>query len=518
MIRLLRPLLVAGCLYAVCLPGRAFTLLGPPATWMTHQMGYDVSAPLGDYGPMNLGEEYRWNVPTLYYAFTSDFLNYFGDYGAKEIDKALQMLNNLPPVSMLNIDDYPAGSIRINHRAQALGLTDLKSFALREMVYMMGVGDPTRYVFCLRNRWTPGSCPPILYHVIQRSLDPDTLQYSPYINGDLWTYTTIIDTCTPPPDYAFLAPEPVDPMALLGFRHLPASSYFAAGSVNGGYATTLTRDDVAALQYIYRTNNYNVETIPPGVTGGTNMNFIGTNYIGSLVPDPVNPWGIPAWLTTNGYTTNAYGTNIYGGGEPWGDPSILTNYYTNIVITNDLTLTNAFIEPALRAGIDKVTWQRLDYDSILGNFFTPVTNLYTERVIVNGKRIKQRIERVIQVPDIIFDAADLQGGENTDTVIISGQVLVAWQNNDAINGLANQIGPGTMVPSVGATPSLVLVFNSVGPIWGNQWPNFLSQADAIEPNQFLLWGSYDGSTNTPVVYPFGTSIEAIEAEVLKKRR
>jgi hypothetical protein len=71
-----------------------------------------------------------------------------------------------------------------------------------------------------------------------------------------------------------------------------------------------------------------------------------------------------------------------------------------------------------------------------------------------------------------------------------------------------------MVPSVGATPGLILTLNSVGPMWGNQWPGFLSQADAIQPSSFLLWGSFDGSTNAPVVYPFGTSIEAIEAQVL----
>jgi len=500
MMRLLRLLLVGGCLYGAWLPGRAFTLLGPPATWMTHQLGYDVAAPLMTYGPMNLGEEYRWNVPILYYAFTSDFLNYFGEYGANEIDKAIAMINNLPPVSSLNIDDFPAGSLRINHRAQAAGLTDLKSFALREMLYLLGIGDPTRYVFCIRNRWTPGSCPPILYHVIQRNFDPKTLRHSAYINGDLWTYTTIIDTCTPPPDYAFLAPEPVDPMALLGYRHMPASSYFAAGSINGGFVTTLTRDDVAALQYIYRTNNYNVETIPAGVIGGTNYIFGATNS---------SPWGVPPYLLTNGYSTNL----PWYPGYPWDAPPSLTN----VTGTNDVTGTNSFIEPALRSGIDKVLWRRLEYDSVLGNFFTPTTNVYTERVILNGRRVPQTIVRVVEVPDIIFDAADLQGGEATDTVIGTAQVMTDWQNNDAINGLAGQIGPGTMVPSVGTTPAYVLTFNSVGPIWYNQWPNFLSQADAIGPNQFLLWGSFDGTTNAPVVYPVGTSIEAIEAQVLSGR-
>lgn len=471
MLRLFRVFAVAVLCLSAGYRGNAFSLLGPPAAWQTHQLGYDVSAPLGNYGPMGLGEEYRWNVPELYFGFTSDFLNYFGAKGADEIEAAIQILNDLPKASQINIDDYPVTSMRINHRAQALGLTDLKSFTLQIMLYQMGVCDSSRYVFCIRNRWTPGSCPPILYHVIQRNFDPDTLHYSSYINGDLWTYTTIIDTCTPPPDYAFLLPEPVDPMALLGFRHMPVSSV-QAGFAYGGFWTTLTRDDVTALRYIYRGNNYNVEHIPTGVSGGTNFAGVGGS-----------PWSLPPE-----FLTNISGTNI--------------------------SSTNGFVEPGLRGGVEHVTWKRVDFDSVLGGFFTPITNTYTENVIVNNRTVSQGVRRVIQVPDVLFDAADLQGGDANNVIVTDSMVISAWQNNDAINGIAGQFGPGNPVPSVGTAPGFILTFNSVGPIWGNQWPNVLSQADAIQPNQFLLWGSYDGSTNAPVVYPIGTSIEAIEAQVL----
>lgn len=474
MLRLLRVLLLSTLLAAGSYSSLAYTLFGPLTAWQTHQLGYDVNAPFALSGPMNIGEEYRWNVPTLYYGFTSDFLNYFGDRGAQEIDKAFQILNELPDVSTLNINDYPAGSVRINHRAQAAGLTDLKSFALQQMIYDMGAGDPTRYVYCIRNRWIPSGCPPILYHVIQRNFDPDTRTYSPYINGDLWTYTTILDTCTPPPDYALLTPEPVDPMQLLGYRHSPVTAYQTSWPfIAGLYYTTLTRDDVAVLKELYRKDNYNVERIPTGVTGGTN--FLGSGS---------SPWGIPPY-----YLTNGTATNITGG-------------------------TNGFVEPALRGGIGKITWKRADFDSLLGAFFTPMTNTYTETVIVNNRTISQGVQRLIQVPDVLFDAADLQGGDATQPIIGGTWVLSAWQNNDAINGIAGQSGPGNLVPGVGTAPGFTLVLNSVGPVWGNQWPGFLSEADAITPNQFLLWGTFDGSTNAPIVYPIGTSIEAIEAQVL----
>jgi hypothetical protein len=51
---------------------------GPPAG-----TGQDI--PLG--GPMNLGEEYRWNMPTLYYAVDQSFLDYFGSNGWQRLIK-----------------------------------------------------------------------------------------------------------------------------------------------------------------------------------------------------------------------------------------------------------------------------------------------------------------------------------------------------------------------------------------------------------------------------------------------
>jgi len=70
-------------------------------------------------------------------------------------------------------------------------------------------------------------------------------------------------------------------------------------------------------------------------------------------------------------------------------------------------------------------------------------------------------------------------------------------------------------PAQGGAGSLVLTFNSVGPLLYNQYPAFLSEANAfIVP---FLWGSFDGSTNEPVVYPVGTSIYQVEAQVLGGR-
>lgn len=42
---------------------RAFSLLGPYDSWMWPTNGFHQPADIG--GPMNLGEEYRWNVPVV---------------------------------------------------------------------------------------------------------------------------------------------------------------------------------------------------------------------------------------------------------------------------------------------------------------------------------------------------------------------------------------------------------------------------------------------------------------------
>jgi hypothetical protein len=483
MLRILRKSLVVAALGLMTHQTFAFTLLGPLTPWQTPLLSYDVNPSIPGFGPMNLGEEYRWNVPTVYYGFTKDFMDYFGQRGIDEVEKAIKVLNDLPTASEIDINKYPTGSARMNYRAQALGLSDVKTFALQVMLHEMGVGDSTRYVYSIRNREVIPPCPPIIYFVTRRNWDPFTWESTSYINGDLWTYNRIVDNCTGGP--ALLLPEPVDPMALLGLRHTPVSS-LRVPLLYGSYFTTLTRDDVACLKYIYRPSNYNVENIPPGALGGTNSTLLGG--LGSIGG---SPWEVPLGALTN---VTAGTTNVVGA-------------------------TNNFFEPALRGGLGKVNFVRVDYDSMMGAFFTPRTNVYEDKVILNNRQVSQVVGRVVAIPDILFDAADLQGGDTGVALVRSAYAVLAWDNNNDINGLnaAEVGGPGTIVPG-GAAPSLVLTLNKVGPLWYNIWPSYTSEADSYElgrgPNRNLLWGSYDGSTNAPVIYPIGTSIQEIEEQVL----
>ena len=86
---------------------------------------------------------------------------------------------------------------------------------------------------------------------------------------------------------------------------------------------------------------------------------------------------------------------------------------------------------------------------------------------------------------------------------------VNFNSANAYPGLA---GPGTI-----ETPTS-FIFNKVGPIFFNTG---LSTTNLVAPTYFIetqqlvpIWGSFDGTTNEPIVYPNGTDITTLESQVL----
>src|SRR5438132_14074412 len=80
----------------------AFSLLGPYAiaggnVWQVERLGYNLGGDIG--GPMNAadGEEYRWNRPKIFYAYDAPVLDFFGTRGGEEVEKAVKIINDLPP-------------------------------------------------------------------------------------------------------------------------------------------------------------------------------------------------------------------------------------------------------------------------------------------------------------------------------------------------------------------------------------------------------------------------------------
>ena len=133
----------------------AFSLLGPYADWMDQSKSYHLPGDIG--GPMNIGEGYRWNMPVITYGFERSFLDYFGTNGVAAVEAAIQILNQLPPASQINLQSFPLQAWNQDYRAQSYILTDLKSQALRLLLGQMGLADSERYTFSIHDFFPRGN-------------------------------------------------------------------------------------------------------------------------------------------------------------------------------------------------------------------------------------------------------------------------------------------------------------------------------------------------------------------------
>jgi hypothetical protein len=426
-----------------------FALLVPiDATFMTAGIGYNpLNSDIG--GPMNLGEGYRWNVHTIYYGFDPSFTRYFGAKGSNAVVQALNVLNNLGPMSKLssNLNEFPDDTRRINYRAATHALLDLKSVTMGVMMEEMGLAAAERYIWTLRDRRPIAGSPNFQYLVIERNFDPVTATPSPFVNNILYYYA-IEDPVypVPNPQFADARELPVDPLQnFTSVANAGGDSIYGNQLVAGGFFTGLTRDDVGGLRYLYRKGLVNA-------------------YYENLVTNA---------LASNG---GAAGTPVSG--------------------------SNSMVNLALRSGMDTFVFKLMKNDSLFGNFIA-FTNSNKDSYFTNSHVIKQTYGRGMARPDIIFAAADL--GLSTGGVPILFTRSANFVNNAAINtsiGGGVTAGPGTI------TPSVVISFSKLGPSFINQGPNFLDQANFAQFD--TVWGSYDGTTNDPVVYPVGMTIQDLE--------
>jgi hypothetical protein len=262
-----------------------FALLGPINEG--YQMGgspneIDYNVP-GDIGaPKNIGEEYRWNTPILYYAFDQSFWDYFGTNGITAIEQAISILNSLNDVSSYSADlsEFPLEAQRVNFKAQSLQLIDLKSAALHLMVEELGLAEPDRFTWTLHNRFLPpgAQCPQYIYVVAKRNFDPVTWEPSSYVNGTLYSYN-ILEFC-PAVSRADAVEFPVDPLSLT-FTAVASDGWIENFSPqtetdvgvirHGFFYTGITRDDIGGLRYLLRHTNRNIER--SGAGGGQSQTF-----------------------------------------------------------------------------------------------------------------------------------------------------------------------------------------------------------------------------------------------------
>ncbi|MEO5803084.1 MAG: hypothetical protein ABIR24_06105 [Verrucomicrobiota bacterium] len=416
----------------------AFSLLGPKEVWQIPSIGF---APNEIGGSRNVGDEYRINTPVVTYAFHPSFVDYFGTNGIKAVDQAIALLNKLPRVSRASADlseFLTDDAARSHERAGALNLIDLKSTALSILIEHMGLSGE-QHVFDLRQRTPlPGTCI-FAYTTIVRNFDPVTFSVSRYVNGTTYTYE-IFDTCPDAPggEAVELVVDPTD------FAFNAVASFFQSGVI-GSYFLNLTRDDVGGLRYLYRKNNLNEESLP-------------TNAFPVLSGSP--------WQPIDPFGTNTFATNTL----------------------------------AVRGGIEKVTYRKVNFTVPFGTEFKPRVQSYK---LPLGSGGSQSVRRLVDVPDILFMAEDL-ADPNPSANPFFNPVLTR-RSNIYVDNPSPDDGPGVIIPQT------TITFNKLGPFFRNITPSFLYE----ESFNGFVWGSFDGTTNDPIVYPEGTNVRDIEDLVLQ---
>lgn len=409
MLRIFKRVAWIGVLAGGVLAAQAFSLLGPYTTWQVSDLGYALPGDIG--GPMNLGEEYRRNTPVMYYAADANFYGYFGSNGVWAVDQAFAILNNLNPVSSYSADlsEIPLQARRYNQKAGALNLLDVKSAVLGVMVEQLGLADSIRFTWTLRNRLAGAACPiGNQYLVVKRNFDIvpsnlDTLQYSSYVNQQLFSYW-IHDYCANPPAGAPLSEAVEIPLDVLenSLLYAPVSSVTLNTLAPGGFYTGLTRDDVAGLRYLLRSGNVNWEDNPPNtlvyVTNNapsalqllvtSNLTLLSAQSLtnddaGLLAIYPglaIVPGSTVATLT-NMVTTNLtiYYTNFPW--DPFGTPAHLmyaTNYDTNVMFAYHRQFANLFTNSFSKKSWVTVIDTNLYFDPMLpAGYFTTNTTVTT---------------------------------------------------------------------------------------------------------------------------------------------
>ncbi len=441
----------------------AFSVFGPPEAFETATLDYLTRYYYGNDtelgAPKNYGEGSRLNTPIVTYGYDITFLTYFGPKGVAAVDSAMAVLNALPAASSANLSSFlRAGNQQINYTAQALSLTDLKSTVLSLMIEHMGLTGET-HVWDLRTRNPiPATTCGFVYSILNRNYDPVTFLPSSYVNGVNYSWV-IWDGCSNAVAVADAIEGTVDEANASELTYTAVSTRY--GLEPGGYYLGLSYDDMGGLRYLYSKNNFAYEALDP-------------TAVVSNLSTVISPWE---------------GLSITNGG--------LT------AVTGSGAVSN-FV--GFLGGVEKITYVKLPSNSLLGGGFVPRVFNYNVPWLTNGAVRNVRISRTVTTPDIIFSAADLVG--NTLAWPLTYNAYARGFN--FINSGAASIGGGTLAAVI--SPQETITFNDVTPLYINETPPFLDEQSVLF-YPILLWGSFDGTTAAPTVYPNGSSISDLITEL-----
>lgn len=400
--------------------------------------GYRQSSDIG--GPMDLHEEYRWNVPILTYGFDQNFLDYFGTNGIAAVEAAFRILNQLPRGSDVVLTNFPTQVCNDNSLAAQRGIFDLKSATLSALLEQMGLAEPTRNVFTFRTaetwffnyvwenqldrlpwwEWRDWFIPT---HIAGRNFDPMGCVPTNVVNDNICGgYIRILSL---DPLFARIGVYSIDPLAqqYSAVADWRMSDLWPKPVYPGGYFNGLSRDDVGGLKYLLERENVNYETPIHGVS----RPGIGGQHEAA------------AW----------------------------------------------------RPGVEKIVFIRHPR-SARANRFLPFHYRFVETTVVNGLLVRRPAERIVSRPDFLFSASET-GETNFPTPMYLRTGTGRWKNHAKWNGSPTNAGPGVIQPPV------VITFNKLGSIvaTADSYPQD-SPGPWVRESR---WGSFGSSAETPIAYP-----------------
>ena len=181
-----------------------FVMIGPVMA-AEQQSGNGISFNITDDlgGPKDIKNFYRWNKPYLTYSFDTSFVQYFGIDGMESVHEAFGVINDFfepkdKSYSGVSGMDFARDGFLSNYNtawvnttAQNQQIIDLKSLVLGMLVNQLGVGNPHRYSFSIRNISTNTTGTQWNFNVRLRNFDPITWQPTDKINGVTYSYRLI---------------------------------------------------------------------------------------------------------------------------------------------------------------------------------------------------------------------------------------------------------------------------------------------------------------------------------------
>ncbi len=259
----------------------------------------------------------------------------------------------------------------------------------------------------------------------------------------------------------------------------------------------------------------------PPVTNTTTRSIILTNVPSGNYFIQTNPCGVNI-LSQLAYTNVVATTNVIvttsNSAGYFYSQSIVT-YATNFAyvaqpyICSGGGVSGVSNPTNLYQGIGQIQFVSAPFDSLIGQTFQPITNNYTMVAISGSKAQRQSFQRVVTSPDIVFSAEDMATAA-PDSPPFGAYYLSRNVNFYVNNILTNLAGPGSI------NPSTIITLDKVGDIYENDWSSVATNQFLIGPNEttqtsdLLAWASFDSSTNDPVIYPNGTSIQNLENQIL----